>query len=60
MGTSLRRPWEETPAEFAKLAKRLDRAVADVNATCDVRGLCREFPQRLADLVAQGGDRLKQ
>ena len=29
----------------------LDTIVAELNAHCDVAGLCRGFPQRLQDLV---------
>ena len=53
----LARPWEETPPEFAQ---RLNAAVADVNATYDVRGACAGFPARLRALVKAGGDRLSR
>ena len=48
--------WEETPAQFAK---RLSGCVMDVNnGRCDIRGLCRSFPRRLAELKKAKGDRL--
>ena len=37
---------------------RLKQVVKEVNHDCDVRGLCLEFPQRLADLKDRSGDRL--
>ena len=47
------RPWEETPAEFAR---RLRAVVEDINARYSVEGLCRELPQRaLALHAAQDG-----
>ena len=52
----LKTPWEETPKQ---LAKRFRAAVRDVNATCDVEGLCSSFPKRLAALVKAKGDRLR-
>ena len=52
----LKTPWEETPKQ---LAKRFRAAVRDVNATCDVEGLCSSFPKRLAALVNAKGDRLR-
>ena len=51
----LQKPWEETPAEFAR---RLGDCVKDINRTCDVDSLCRSFPKRLRDLQQRGGDRL--
>ena len=53
----LRRSWKETPAEFDT---RLQADVADINASCDVLGACRSFPQRLRDLVEAKGDRLRK
>ena len=54
--TRPKRPWEETPHEFAK---RLQKGVRRINKEFDVRGLCMEFPQRLDDLINKTtGDRL--
>ena len=44
-----KKPWEETPHEFAK---RLQDGVRRINKGFDVRGLCSEFPSRLETLVA--------
>ncbi len=54
----LRKPWEETADDFAG---RMASVVADINATCDVRGACMSFPERLRKLgrVLPAGDRLK-
>ena len=49
-------PWDETPEEFAS---RLQAAVAHANAEYQLADLCREFPQRLENLVTlTQGDRL--
>ena len=55
---ALRKPWEETPDGFAQ---RMAEAVRGINATCDVRGACAGFPERLRKLrhVTPPGDRLK-
>ena len=53
---SLDKPWEETPGDFAK---RLSAAVRDLNRTCDVDQLCKDFPERLRQLVKRKGDRLE-
>ena len=51
-----KKPWEETPHEFAK---RLQDGVRRINKGFDVRGLCSEFPSRLETLVEETqGDRL--
>ena len=52
---ALRSPWQETPAKFAQ---RLEVAVENINAECDVTGACTSFPERLRQLVAAKGDRL--
>ena len=50
------KPWEETPED---LETRLRAAVAHSNAEYRLDDLCREFPQRLSDLVKVTlGDRL--
>ena len=54
---AVQKPWEETPKEFGT---RLQAVVNGINRDCDVAGLCREFPQRLIDLCAAGGDRLRK
>ena len=48
-------PWEETLAHWTHRARRVTRAI---NRDYNVAGLCREFPQRLADVVERQGDRL--
>ena len=48
--------WAETPAEFAR---RLADCAKDLNATCDVDGLCRGFPKRLCELKKAKGGRLR-
>ena len=48
-------PWEETLAHWTHRARRVTRAI---NREYNVAGLCREFPQRLADVVERQGDRL--
>ena len=51
-----RRPWEETPVEFAT---RLRAAAAHANTEYRLGDLCRELPKRLDDLVkVTAGDRL--
>ena len=49
-------PWRETREEYAA---RLRSVCTTINAQHDVEGLCRAFPQRIADLVAQKGDKLR-
>ena len=48
-------PWKETTALWSK---RVRKVVAAINEEFDVAGLCREFPSRLEDVLARGGDRL--
>jgi hypothetical protein len=50
-------PWEETLAQWTQRARRVTRAI---NRDYNVAGLCREFPQRLADVVERQGDRLRK
>ena len=50
-------PWEETQDQWAARARRV---VRDVNANCEVRKLCLEFPARLQMLVDSEGDRLRK
>ena len=49
------RPWLETPEEYRT---RLKGAVAEVNGTHDVDGLCKELPARVAQLILEEGGRL--
>ena len=49
--------WRVTPEAFAA---RLRRCCADINATLDVEGLCRDFPKRVQMLLEKEGGRLKQ
>ena len=49
------RCWEETRAAYRA---RLKRCCDEINASCDVEGLCREFPQRLRTLQEAEGGRL--
>ena len=50
-------PWLETQAQWTKRARKV---VAHINATHDVAGLCREFPQRLRSVVDGEGERLRK
>ena len=50
-------PWEETPVQWTKRARKV---VASINQEYDVAGLCREFPQRLRDVVDSEGERLRK
>jgi hypothetical protein len=47
--------WLETPAEYET---RIKQVVQDINANCDVQGLCNNLPQRLRDVIAAEGGRL--
>ena len=49
--------WEETPAAFGV---RLLQCCAHVKAELYVGALCKEFPQRIRQLVEAEGDRLKK
>ena len=47
-------PWKETPAQWSR---RMMAAVGEANLG-DVDGLCRQFPERLEECVAAGGNKL--
>ena len=49
--------WKETRAAFAA---RLREQCRWINSHYDVDGLCREFPHRVAKLVARKGDKLEE
>ena len=51
-----KREWEESREEYAA---RLRRICADINDNCDVEGLCRGLPKRIAKLAEKEGGRLK-
>ena len=46
----------ETVEEYAH---RLKTVCADINATLDVDGLCRGFPQRLQAVLDNKGERIR-
>ena len=50
-------PWQETEEQWAQ---RANRSVARMNKDYDVAGLCRQFRNRLQDVVDSEGDRLRQ
>ena len=50
-----RRPWLETREQFAA---RLKAQAAHVNRHYRVDALCREFPVRVAGVIAKGGGRI--
>ena len=50
-------PWQETQEQWARRARRV---IAQINKEYDVAGLCREFPQRLRDVVDGEGERLRK
>ena len=50
-------PWEETLEQWAR---RAHKVTARINKEYDVAGLCREFPQRLQEMVDTGGERLQK
>ena len=47
-------PWKETPAQWSR---RMMAAVGEANLG-DVDGLCKQFPERLEECVAAGGNKL--
>ena len=51
------KPWEET---YELWTVRAREAVRGINADYDARGLCKEFPHRLATCISKGGDRLRK
>ena len=50
-------PWEETQEMWAARARKV---LHDINSSCDVHGLCLEFPSRLQELLDREGDRLRK
>ena len=48
---------KETRQEYVS---RLKDAVADINKSSDVEGLCRSFPERVAGVKKAMGDKLKK
>ena len=51
-------PWQESEAQ---LGKRLKAAAEHINTHHDVDGLCKEFPERMHDLVhVAKGDKLQK
>ena len=50
-----REPWRETSASYYSRLKRICR---EINAEYDVDGLCRKWPERIAQLIRNEGDRL--
>ena len=55
--TTPKKPWLETREQYAA---RLRHVVATINGDYDVDGLCGQFPGRLDELIARGGDRLRK
>ena len=53
--TQPKKAWEESVEEYRT---RLKTCVAFINSHHDVESLCREFPDRLAELAKRQGDRL--
>ena len=51
------RPWEETREAFKA---RMRGIAQEVNASCDVEGLCRGFVKRLEEVVELKGGRLRR
>ena len=47
-------PWKESPAQWSR---RMMQAVGEANLG-DVDGLCRQFPERLEECIAEGGAKL--
>ena len=53
-----KKPWEETPEDFYA---RLRKVAQEINSGARMDELCREWPQRLHDLVhVTKGDRLRK
>ena len=48
-------PWDETQEQWAC---RAEKVVQWLNGNCNLDSLCWEFPTRLQQLLARGGDRL--
>ena len=51
------KPWLETREEFGS---RLKQCAQHVNDTYDVESLCRDFPQRIDELIEREGNRLRK
>ena len=51
-----KKAWEESQKQFGT---RLRAAVQKANNKYAVGNLCKQFPQRISDLLAKGGDKLK-
>ena len=56
MSPTVRKPWEETPAQYAV---RLKGNVSDINKTCGGSALSGSFLRRMEALAKKGGGRLK-
>ena len=50
-----RKPWEETEEQFGA---RLREIARNINNSCNVEGLCWEFPERINKLVEMEGERI--
>ncbi len=48
-------PWKETPAQWSR---RMVKVVDEVNRTKDAEALCRQFPERVEECIAEDGARL--
>ena len=55
--TSPKKPCQESREEHCS---RLREAARHNNANFDVEGLCAEWPSRIAELIARGGDKLSK
>ena len=55
--TSLKKPWQESREDHYS---RLREAARHINANFDVERLCAEWPSRIAELIARGGDQLSK
>ena len=51
------RCWEETRAAYRA---RLKKCCDDINASCDVEGLCRALPKRVQAVIDNEGDRINK
>ena len=51
----LNEAWRETSASYYSRLKRICR---EINAEYDVDGLCRKWPERIAQLIRNEGSRL--
>ena len=50
-------PWEETEEDYGERLKNIFR---DINANCDIPGLCAEFPGRVQRVVDEKGGRISK